>query len=163
MKSGTRARNFLLAMVLGLSTLAHAAQEDPVELTGVLTDGTPFDLAQHRGKVVMVNFWATWCPACRADWPVWQEAFERYSESDFEMVAVSIDRDQGALEKFLKKHPYTVPVVWRFDSREKDSFSAIRKTPTTYFIDRDGNVAERRLGRIGEAELSKTIEALLQR
>jgi thiol-disulfide isomerase/thioredoxin len=162
MKSGTRIRKFLLAIALGLATLAHGAEGDPVTLTGVQTDGTPFDLAQHRGKVVMVNFWATWCPACRADWPVWQETFERYRNSDFEMVAVSIDRSEGDLEKFIKKHPYTVPIVWRFDSREKDSFPAIRKTPTTYFIDREGNVTERRLGRISKADLIATIEEMLQ-
>jgi peroxiredoxin len=93
---------------------------------------------------------------------VWQETFERYRDSDFEMVAVSIDRSQDDLEKFIKKHPYTVPIVWRFDSREKDSFSAIRKTPTTYFIDREGNVTERRLGRISKADLIATIEEMLQ-
>ena len=111
----------------------------------------------------MVNFWATWCPACRADWPVWQETFERYRDSDFEMVAVSIDRDQAALEKFLDKHSYTVPVVWRFDSREKDSFPAIRKTPTTYFIGRNGTIVEHRLGRISKSDLNETIEEMLQR
>lgn len=163
MNSGRYIGNFLLAIVLGLASFAGAAQDEPAELRGVLTDGSPYDLAQHRGKVVMLNFWATWCPACRADWPVWQQAYEQYRGTDFEMVAVSIDRDQGALEKFLKDHPYTVPVVWRFDAREKDRFAAIRKTPTTYFIDRDGNIAERRLGRISKSELDETIEALLQR
>jgi thiol-disulfide isomerase/thioredoxin len=163
MNSGKRIRRFLLAIVLGLASFAGTAQDGPAELRGVLTDGTPYDLAQHRGKVVMLNFWATWCPACRADWPVWQQAFEQYRGSGFEMVAVSIDRDQGAMEKFLKDHPYTVPVVWRFDTREKDSFAAIRRTPTTYFIGRDGKVAERRLGRISKSELDETIEAMLQR
>ena len=63
----------------------------------------------------------------------------------------------------LGKIPYTVPVAWRFDTREKDSFAAIRRTPTTYFIGRDGKVAERRLGRISKSELDETIEAMLQR
>jgi thiol-disulfide isomerase/thioredoxin len=163
MNSGIRFRKFLLAIVLGTASSFCVAQDEPATLQGPLTDGTPYDLAKHRGKVVMLNFWATWCPACRADWPVWQQTFEQYRGADFEMVAVSIDRDQGALEKFLKKTGYTVPVVWRFDPREKDSFLAIRKTPTTYFIDRDGNVADRRLGRISKSDLNETIEAMLQR
>jgi thiol-disulfide isomerase/thioredoxin len=152
----------LLVTLVGVTGLSHAADNDAARLTGFLTDGTPFDLADQRGKVVMVNFWATWCPACRADWPVWQEVYERYQGSDFEMVAVSIDRDQEALDRFLARYPYTVPVVWRFDSREKDGFSAIRKTPTTYFIGKDGQIAMVRLGRISQAQLTETIEALLQ-
>ena len=150
-----------MAMLLGVAAMSHAADE-PAQLSGYLADGTPFDLADQRGKVVMVNFWATWCPACRADWPVWQEVYERYQGGDFEMIAVSIDRDQKDLDRFLERNPYTVPVVWRFDKREKDGFSAIRKTPTTYFIGRDGQIAEMRLGRISSAQLTETIERLLQ-
>ena len=152
----------IVAMLLLGVALSHAAEDDAARLSGYLTDGTPFDLADQRGKVVMVNFWATWCPACRADWPVWQQVYERYQDRDFEMVAVSIDRDQKALTRFLDRYPYTVPVVWRFDSREKDGFSAIRKTPTTYFIGKDGRVAEVRLGRMSAEQLTATIEGLLQ-
>ena len=152
-----------MALLLSVAAMSHAAQDNAPHLRGFLTDGTPFDLADQRGKVVMVNFWATWCPACRADWPVWQQVYERYRDRDFAMVAVSIDRDQDALTRFLEANPYTVPVVWRFDSREKDGFSAIRKTPTTYFIGKDGQVAQVRLGRISPEQLSETIDALLQR
>ena len=68
----------------------------------------------------------------------------------------------GAVERFLDNQPYPVPVVWRFDSREKDAFPKIRKTPTTYFIGKDGKVASIRLGRISEEQLMQTIEGLLQ-
>ena len=157
-----RLETFLLVVVLGAASLCHAADEPPVQLSGVTTSGEPFDLAQHRGKVVMVNFWATWCPACRADFPVWQEVYEWYEGADFEMVAVSIDRDQAAVDRFLEQHKYTVPVVWRFDSRGKDTFPIIRGTPTTYFIGRDGEIASVRQGRFELYELTQTVEALLQ-
>lgn len=163
MRLAKRILNVFVAMLLGVAALSHAAEDYAPHLRGFLADGTLFDLADQRGKVVMVNFWATWCPACRADWPVWQQVYERYQGGDFAMVAVSIDRDQQALTRFLDRYPYTVPVVWRFDSREKDGFSAIRKTPTTYFIGRDGQIAQVRLGRISPEQLSETIEALLQR
>lgn len=151
-----------LLIALATATAAQAGDIAQARLSGPTTAGVPFDLSQYRGKVVMVNFWATWCPACRADWPVWQEVYERYQGSDFEMVAVSIDRDKKALDRFLERYTYTVPVVWRFDSREKDGFPAIRKTPTTYFIGRDGQIAGVRLGRISPHRLTETIEALLQ-
>ncbi len=162
MGRATRHTRFLLLILLITASLGHAADEAPAQLRGTLVDGAPFDLSQYRGKVVMVNFWATWCPACRADYPVWQEAYEWYEGADFEMVAVSIDRDQAALKNFLDSHPYTIPVVWRFDSRETDTFPKIRGTPTTFFIGRDGSIVLARQGRFELYELTQTIEALLQ-
>ena len=154
----TRHTKIWLVILLTVANVSEA----PAQLRGTLVDGAPFDLAQYRGKVVMVNFWATWCPACRADYPVWQEAYEWYEGADFEMVAVSIDRDQAALQKFLDKHPYTIPVVWRFDPDEDDTFPKIRGTPTTFFVGRDGGIVLARQGRFELYELTQTIEALLQ-
>ena len=162
MKSVTRHIKICLVILLTAASLSHAADKPPVQLRGPLVDGAPFDLSHYRGKVVMVNFWATWCPACRADYPVWQEAYEWYEGADFEMVAVSIDRDQAELKTFLDKHPYTIPVLWRFDSRETDTFPKISGTPTTFFIDRNGDVVSMRQGRFELYELTQTIDALLQ-
>jgi len=151
----------ILAVLLGVPAV-QAAEDEPEYLQAVLMDGEEFDLAKHRGKVVMVNFWATWCPACRADFPIWQKVYDGYQDRDFEMIAVSIDREDDPIHRFLKKEGYTVPVGWRFDDREDDSFPRIRKTPTTYFIGRDGKVALMRIGRIRETELRRTVDGLLK-
>ena len=156
-------RIFLLAFLLSGPLFVQADEDEPAYLQTPLMDGQEFDLEKHRGKVVMVNFWATWCPACRADFPVWQRVYDGYKGRDFEIVAVSIDREEEPIHKFLKKHAYTVPVGWRFDEREDDGFPKIRNTPTTYFIGRDGKVAMLRVGRIKEAELRQTVEDLLQK
>ena len=155
-------RVFVLAVLLSVPIFSQAVQGEPAYLQVVLMNGEDFDLAKHRGKVVMVNFWATWCPACRAEFSVWQRVYDGYRGRDFEMVAVSIDRNEYPIHKFMKKHSYTVPVGWRFDEREDDGFPRIRNTPTTYFIGRDGNVAMLRVGRINEAEIRRAVEGLLQ-
>jgi thiol-disulfide isomerase/thioredoxin len=152
-----------LLIALATATAAQAGDIAQARLSGPTTAGVPFDLSHYRGKVVMVNFWATWCPACRADWPVWQEVYEWYQDNDFEVVAVSIDRDRAALDRFVDNHAYTIPVVWRFDADEDDSFPPIRGTPTTYFVGRDGEIASHRRGRYEMHELMETVEALLQR
>jgi thiol-disulfide isomerase/thioredoxin len=162
MKSAIRIVRIWLVVVLTAASLGHAADEAPARLSGELVGGVPFDLEQHRGKVVMVNFWATWCPTCRADYPSWQEVYEWYQGSDFEMVAVSIDRDPAALQRFLEKHDYTVPVLWRFDPREEDAFPKISGTPTTFFIGRDGKIVSYRQGSMDLYEMTRTIDALLQ-
>ena len=155
-------RGLLLAVLLTVPALAHSVQGEPAYLEAVLMNGEEFNLEKHRGKVVMVSFWATWCPVCRADFPAWQRVYDGYRGRDFEMVAVSIDRDQEPIHEFLEEHSYTVPVGWRFDDREDDGFPKIRNTPTTYFIGRDGKVAMLRVGRIKEAELRRTVEGLLR-
>lgn len=152
----------IFAVLLSVPALAQANEGEPAYLKAALLNGGDFDLSQHRGKIVMINFWATWCPACRAEFPGWQRVYKDYKGRDFEMIAVSIDRKQDVIRKFLKKTGYTVPVGWRFDPNEDDSFSKITKTPTTYFIGRDGKVAKLRVGRMSEAELRKTIEGLLK-
>jgi len=162
MKSTKQIIQLWLLAMLCAATLGHAGGNVPVQLRGELVNGAPFDLEQYRGKVVMVNFWATWCPVCRADYPSWQEVYEWYQGSEFEMVAVSIDRDPTALQEFLEKHDYTVPVLWRFGRNENDTFPKIQGTPTTFFIGRDGKVAASRQGRIDLYDMTKTIDALLQ-
>lgn len=162
MKPVTQLIRVWLVVVLSAASLGHAAENAPMQLSGKLVNGAKFDLAQYRGQVVMVSFWATWCPTCRADYPSWQEVYEWYEGSDFKMVAVSIDRDPDALQRFLKKHDYTVPVLWRFGQQENDTFPKIRGTPTTFFIDRDGKIVASHEGRIDLYEMTKTIDALLQ-
>jgi len=152
----------LLAAFLSVSIFAQADQGEPAHLKAILLNGEVFDLEKHRGKVVVVNFWATWCPACRAEFPGWQRVYDEYKDRDFEMIAVSIDRNKKDLDKFMKKTSYTIPIGWRFDEREDDGFPKIRKTPTTYFIGRDGNVALEQIGPMGERKLRRTLDGLLQ-
>jgi thiol-disulfide isomerase/thioredoxin len=151
-----------VALFLSVPVFAQANQGEPAHLQAVLMDGEEFDIKKHRGKVVVVNFWATWCPACRAEFPAWQRVYDDYQDRDFEMILVSIDRKKDDLDKFMKTTKYTIPIGWRFDDREDDGFPKIRKTPTTYFVDRDGNVAMEKLGRIGETKLRRTLDGLLE-
>ena len=154
-------RAFLVVAALCVPALAVAAQDETAELRGFLTSGEPFDLAQYRGKLVMVPFWATWCPACRAEFPMWQRVYERYRGQGFEMVAVSIDYSGEDPARFQRANAYTVPMMWRFDERETDSFPSIRRTPTVYFIGPDGTVALMHIGRMSEQQLTDNIEVLL--
>lgn len=154
-------RFLVLLVALCCSAVAMAVSDEPESLQGFLTDGTPFDLTQHRGNLVMVPFWATWCPACRAEFPMWQKMYERYRGKGFELVAVSIDRSEEDLGRFQRAHEYTVPMLWRFDERETDSFPSIRRTPTVYFIGPDGTVALIHIGRMSEQQLTENIEVLL--
>ena len=73
----------ILAVFLSIPSLALAARGDPAELEAVLLSGEKFNIEEHRGKVVVVNFWATWCAICRAEFPGWQRVYNDYKDRDF--------------------------------------------------------------------------------
>ena len=154
---------FLLATLwAGAPGPAGAASDvgDTAKLEAVLTNGQKIDIGQWKGKVVMVNFWATWCGVCQTEMPRWQKFYEASRDKGFEMIAVSVDDSLEEVQAFLERKPYRFPVAWRFDKREDDDFSTVRSTPTTYFVDKRGRIAVKHIGRMSDDFLKDTVERL---
>jgi len=157
--------HILLLALLALGSFvltARADVGDAAKLKTVLLDGKPVALDQLKGKVVMVNFWATWCPTCKADMPQWQKFYDTYKDKGFELIAVSIDEDEKLLRSVCKERGFTFPVAWRFDDKTDDNFGDIIGTPTLYIVDKTGKVAWMKRGRVSYAQLQEVIEPLLK-
>ena len=111
-----------------------------------------FQTAHMRGKVVLVNFWATWCAPCRAEMPIIQSYLEKHKAEGLEVLAISMDetRDLQAVKKVAQQ--YTFKVALKADSKIKD-LGRIWRMPTTFVIDRDGIL--RKNGHVGDAEITQ--------
>ena len=139
---------FLLAALALFSALSLSAQEKGGEsLIGkaapelALKDinGKDFRLSALKGKVVLLEFWATWCPDCREVLPSMQELFTKYTGKGLEVAAVSIEVKTEAVRPFLVKNGYTFPVLLA-DRKADDLKKTFRanRIPTAWLIDRKG-------------------------
>ena len=116
----------------------------PVQLEGITIEGKPLDMAEYKGKVVLIDFWATWCGPCRAEIPNIFANWQKYHGAGFEVIAISTDRDMAELKKFVseEKPPWTV--VADHHPRNKKSMAnkfGISGIPAFILIGKDGNVA----------------------
>lgn len=103
-------------------------------------------LSDLRGKVVLLNFWATWCGPCRVEMPAMEELYRRYSRKDFEILAVSTDPQGAAVTRpFQEEHQLTFPILHDSDFRVGLTYGA-RTLPMTFMVDREGIVRQQIFG-----------------
>jgi peroxiredoxin len=105
-------------------------------------DGKPLSVANYKGKVVLVDFWATWCPPCRAELPNVLKTYEAHHKDGFEIIGISLDQDKSKLTSFIKDKNMTWPQY--FDGRGWGNKLAakygVESIPTTYLLDRQGTI-----------------------
>ena len=137
---------------------APVAKPERPNLELAAIDGTPYDLAAHRGKWVVVNFWATWCGPCLKEMPE-LSALDAMREH-IEVIGLAYEEiEPAAMQAFLKKHPvvYPIAVVDVYDP-PKD-FATPRGLPMTYLIAPDGKVAKQFLGPVTASDIEGAIAA----
>jgi len=134
--------------------------QEPLDLKFSAVDGRRVDLVELRGKVVLVDFWSTWCGPCVAEMPGVIEVYRKYHEQGFEVVGISLDTDRVALDRFLAKHEAPWPQHYSgrgWEDPDAKRFG-IRAIPTMWLLDHTGRIADRSAR--GE-ELGKKVERML--
>jgi len=136
--------------------LLEEATKKLSELNLLTLDGKEVKLSDYKGKVVLVNFWASWCPPCKEEMPIFEKVYQKYNDKNFVILAVNMDTSEGAMKEFLEKNRYSFPMV----RIKGEAGLNIPGLPTSYLVDKDGSVKKIRLGvyRELEEDLSKLLQ-----
>ena len=138
---------------------------NPMQIEAKLLDGQPFDWASYRGKVVLVDFWATWCGPCIGELPNVKENYKNFHDKGFDVVGISLDRSREPLDKFIEKEE--LPWAQLYDETIQEGkgwnhpvaqFYGISAIPAAILVDKDGKVVSMKAR---GPELTKQLEKLL--
>jgi thiol-disulfide isomerase/thioredoxin len=104
-------------------------------------NGPRISLAQYKGQVVMLNFWASWCGPCRQEMPLLENIYKKYNKMGFTLIGVNVEPDSKDAEGFLKglQVPVSFPVIYDKDSTVSKAYD-VQGMPSTVIIDRKGNI-----------------------
>ncbi|MFG6459423.1 TlpA disulfide reductase family protein [Roseateles sp. BYS96W] len=127
----------LLATLAGVCAAAPAATAPDFTLR--TTDGKNLRLAEQRGRVVLVNFWATWCAPCRQEMPLLNQLYQKYQGSGFTLLGVNVDEDSRNAINVATKLGVSFPVLLDADKAVSKRYD-LSSMPSTLLIDRDGKV-----------------------
>jgi thiol-disulfide isomerase/thioredoxin len=159
--AGALALSLCASAVIAASNQFRTGDEFP-DLTRFQLDGKlPENL---RGKVVIVDFWASWCGPCKASFPVMEQLYKKYGKDGLVIVAVNLDDKRAEMEEFLKKNPVSFTVV-RDAGKQLVSQANIASMPTSFVLDGEGKVYAMHNGFRGEETKKKyeqEIECLLK-
>jgi thiol-disulfide isomerase/thioredoxin len=151
---------------VGLLILAFGSKPSSTagvpEFTAPLLDGTTMRLSDYRGQVVMLNFWATWCPPCRAEMPMLQTASESYQDQGVVILAVNNAEPASQIQTFADTLGLHLTIVLDEEARLQRMFGIVGY-PTSIFIDREGNVYATHLGAVNSEQITEYIDAGMSR
>jgi len=119
----------------------------PRDFTLQLLSGASASLSSYKGKVVILNFWATWCPPCRAEMPSMENLYQRFKDNGLEILAVNMGENPITVRLFIQNNRHTFPVP--LDSNNRiGALYGVEAIPTSYILDRDGKIIARIVGSI---------------
>jgi len=124
-------------------------------------NGKTVKLSDYRGKAVLLNFWATWCPPCKAEMPWFVDMQNRYAAQGFQVVGVSMD-DGGPNDviKFTREIGVNYPILMGKET-VAEQYGSVEFLPTSFFIDRNGNIVDRVFGMAERKDIENNVIKLL--
>lgn len=130
----------IASALLAVSVNAGELSGPAPDVTLKSTTGQNVRLADYKGKVIMINFWASWCGPCRQEMPLLEKMHKDYKDAGFVLLGVNVDAEAADRDKFLTETPVTFPILDDSQNTATEIFG-VEAMPSTYFVDKNGNLA----------------------
>ena len=149
---------FLMISLVSFSSSAKAPYFNLKDQYGVV-----HSLENYKGKVIFLNFWATWCPPCKKEMPDIESIYKEYGENKKDVVILGVNSEkENEVKKFLKDKGYTFPTVIDENSEVMRKYF-IQAFPTSFVIDKEGNVYGYVMGGLTKEQIKQVIEEVLKK
>ncbi len=145
----------------GESLEAQAVAGMAPDFTLRTLDGKQVTLSDLRGRPVLINFWATWCPPCRLEMPAMQRVYERHKDEGLVILAVNYRETEEQVRPFVEELGLTFSILLDRDGNVANQYRVLG-LPTTYFVDRTGRVRQVRVGAMSEDFMETNVQELLR-
>ena len=129
----------IAALAIAVPALAGSVGAPAPQFDLAAQGGKDVSLAQFKGQVVMINFWASWCGPCRQEMPLLENIYKKYGKLGFTMLGVNVEPDSNAAIDWLKQTPVSFPILFDKDSKVSKLYD-VTGMPSTVIIDRAGKV-----------------------
>jgi len=149
----------LLTLLCGVAAAMKVGDTAP-DFTRIDLNGRPLRLADYRGQLVLLNFWATWCAPCREELPVFERWQKVYGRRGLRVIGISMDDDAVAVREFLRRYPATYPIAM-VDAQFAAQLGGVLGLPLSYVIDARGRVIARHQGAVDMPGLEASIRTWL--
>ncbi len=158
----------LLIILTSMLLVTGCAEPSGAQVGGPAPDfqlkninGQSISLSGFRGKPVLINFWATWCPFCRDEMPYLQQVYEEWSGKGLVVLAINIGESPSEVKKFLQTHNLSLPVLLDTNEKVAQKYN-VPPIPTTFFINSDGIIQQKIIGAFPNKEaIEKHLNAIM--
>jgi peroxiredoxin len=154
----------LLILLIPVFLFAQEIGKEPPAFSGKTANGEKVSLSDYKGKVTIIDFWASWCKPCKEGFPFLVELYDNYSDKGFEVLGVNLDEEVANMNKFLRKMDKDIKfkIISDADSKIGNLYN-VEAIPSTFFIDKKGVLRYMHLGFSGDdkEKFKKEIESLL--
>jgi peroxiredoxin len=151
-------------IALACGSAAQSTYPQAPDFTVTDLNGKTISLSQCKGKVLFLNFWASWCPPCRTEIPDFVDVYAKYKSRGLEIVGISLDtKDKAAIVEFVQKFKVNYPIVLESKAQTEkllDDFKPGQFIPTTFIIDKQGRIRDKVVRSMDKEEMVRYFERL---